>query len=249
MEKQSLDETQNPNSKKPSKREDVRLIVDTEHGSVDITLDRLIEANEAIEKDLPKTCSEEQKERVVSNLMSRLWGGTASVPEAPPTSDISSPPWSSVPASSAEYGSYKREIQNSVSFEAVVGKVNPYTGYRIRTQEDYDLYCDFLLQQKVNDVKLSNAADKISKLEAELSSLRKGQASKVTVSNESSSQKKGPVPKPIITASPSQIPPKTTHFPPPPSFRTRRKYRAGDHSILIAALIFLILFWIIVVKN
>lgn len=169
--------------------------------------------------------------------------------EAPATTDAEAPPWSSVPASSAEYSSYKKEIQNSVSFESVVGKVNPYTGYRIRTQEDYDLYCDFLLQQKVNDVKLSNAADKISKLEAELSSLRKGEASKSSVSDESGSQKKCPAPKPIITASPSQIPPKTTHFSPPPSFRIRRKYRAGDHSILISALIFLVLFWIIVVKN
>lgn len=174
------------------------------------------------------------------------------IPEAPLTTDTEYPPWSSVPASSAEYGSYKKDIQKSVVFESVVGKVNPYTGYRIRTQEDYELYCDFLLQQKISDARLSKANEKISQLEAELSSLRKNDSQSTSLDppvKEAPSSSHS-APKPIITASPSQIPPRQGKFPPiiiPP--KRNRRYRTGDHSYFIALAVFLVLFWFLVIKS
>lgn len=54
------------------------VTVEAKNGdTVGITLDRLREASEAREENLPKTRSEEQKKRVVSKLMSRLWGETS----------------------------------------------------------------------------------------------------------------------------------------------------------------------------
>ena len=228
------------------------IMVETDHGTIDMPLDLAQKINERVEKNLPKTYSDEQKNRVVSKLMSRLWGDTVSVQEAPYTPDVVSPTWSSAPSSSSEYSAYKKKIHASVSFESVVGKINPYTGYRIKTQQDYDLYCDFLLQQKINDIKLSNASDKISKLEAELSSLRKqfAQQSNSKTSNESCSQNELPIQKPFIKVNHLLDPPKRTEFPQfNNSLNYRSRYRSGDRSVIVAILIFLVIFWFAVIQK
>lgn len=163
---------------------------------------------------------------------------SSAAPEAPSSANARSCPWSSAPASSAEYDTYKREIQQSVSFESVCGKINPYTGFKIQTQEDYQLYCDFLLQQKINEVRLSKANERIANLEAELSSLR--QQSKVKQPPKSATEKPQP-PKPKINASPSQIPPKPPmNYMPPMRKPQRKKYSGGSRSLLAWIFCFLL---------
>lgn len=252
MENPPFDDAQNRNGPLNAPKSKTWVMIETEHGCIDVTLDSLIEADEAFEKKLPMTRSEEHKNRVISNLMSRLWNETTPIPEAPQTADVSSPTWATAPSSSLEYSAYKKKIQASVSFESVVGKVNPYTGFKIKTQSDYELYCDFLLQQKISDARFVKANEKISQLEAELSSLRKNdsQSTNLDTPVKEAPSSSHSAPKPIITASPSQIPPRQEKFPPIviPPIRNRR-YRAGDHSYFIALAVFLILFWFLVIKS
>lgn len=167
---------------------------------------------------------------------------SSAAPEAPSSANTRSCPWSAAPASSAEYDTYKREIQQSVSFESVCGKINPYTGFKIQTQEDYQLYCDFLLQQKINEVRLSKANERITILEAELSSLRQQCAGqpKVKQPPKSTLKESTPAQKPIFLSKKPLNTATITSAPNAPVLKKRTE-RSGSMFLLTSILMVLTL--------